>query len=89
MEQIVVNFFVTYSPQIPSHAHMTLTQEVPNGFSYGSSMGGEHNGFPWMASMGGENQDFLMGPHSTSPKNASIDQLLSEMEQEYYGPGYR
>ena len=75
--------------QVPSHSYFISSQEVPNGFMYGSSLGSKPNGFLQGATMGEENQDFLMGPHSSSQKTASIDQLLSEMEREYYGPDYR
>jgi hypothetical protein len=83
-------FHVCVCVQVAGHSYLISAQEVPNGFLYGSSLGSKpNNGFLQGASLGGECQDFLMGPCANSPKNASIDQLLSEMEREYYGPDYR
>ncbi len=75
--------------QVPIQPHSKSgAQEVPNGFSYGAS-----RGIVSSAGEGGIQQQFQpLRQHSASPvpnKTASIDQLLNEIEREYYGPGYR
>ena len=88
-----VHFCSFLHAQVRSHTYLTSSQEVPNGFSYGLVSGNKQQHQHHHQQQ--QQQQEFGGPPTTSKgvpvqgKSASIDQLLSEIEHEYCGPGYR